>query len=183
MTQESFIYSFVARDEGIPVTAEKIATLVKAANVPDKSYWPGLFAKLYGKRNIEDLVLNAGFGDAVSIAAPGVAEAAAPTAAAPQHIFLFLPPRLHLPFHRQQHHHLIFYKETMKKEQSTATAITTSGRHGHARSKKDQQHEIMKYRQSINLAAATKHQRHQLCLLDTIPLSASPQSHYPNHRR
>ncbi|KAM1089767.1 hypothetical protein ACFX13_017785 [Malus domestica] len=42
---------------------------------------------------------------------------------------------------------------------------------------------IMKYRQSINLAAPTKHQRHQLCLLDTIPLSASPQSHYPNHRR
>ncbi|KAM0969230.1 hypothetical protein COP2_017901 [Malus domestica] len=69
MTQESFIYSFVARDEGIPVTAEKIATLVKAANVPVESYWPGLFAKLYGKRNIEDLVLNAGFGDAVSIAA------------------------------------------------------------------------------------------------------------------
>ncbi|KAM1161039.1 hypothetical protein ACFX2I_000178 [Malus domestica] len=94
MTQESFIYSFVARDEGIPVTAEKIATLVKAANVPVESYWPGLFAKLYGKRNIEDLILNAGSGDAVSIVAPGVAEAATPTAAASQHIFLFLPPRL-----------------------------------------------------------------------------------------
>ncbi|KAM1659106.1 hypothetical protein ACFXTN_043198 [Malus domestica] len=102
MTQESFIYNFVAQvspeasflqDEGIPVIAEKIATLVKAANVHVESYWPGLFAKLYGKRNIEDLVLNAGSGDAVSIAAPGVAEAAAPTAAAPQHIFLFLPPR------------------------------------------------------------------------------------------
>ncbi|KAM1739197.1 hypothetical protein ACFX11_014938 [Malus domestica] len=38
---------------------------------------------------------------------------------------------------------------------------------------------LMKYRQSFNFAAPTKHQRHQLCLLDTIPLSASPQSHSP----
>ncbi|KAM2324698.1 hypothetical protein ACFX1X_024150 [Malus domestica] len=59
---------------------------------------------------------------------------------------------------------------------------------------------LMKYRQSINFAAPTKHQlcstdkasttstllvRHYptICLLDTIPLSASPQSHSPNHRR
>ncbi|KAM1234400.1 hypothetical protein ACFX2J_003985 [Malus domestica] len=75
--------TLILPDEGIPVTAEKIATLVKAANVPVESYWPGLFAKLSGKRNIEDLVLNAGSGGAVSIAAPGVAEAAAPAAAAP----------------------------------------------------------------------------------------------------
>ncbi|KAM1016814.1 hypothetical protein EV2_047465 [Malus domestica] len=48
----------------------------------------------------------------------------------------------------EQHHRLIFYKETMKKKQSTAAAVTTSGRHGHARSKEDQQHEIMNFRRA-----------------------------------
>ncbi|TQD74334.1 hypothetical protein C1H46_040129 [Malus baccata] len=38
-------------DEGIPITAEKIATLVKAANVPVEPYWPGLFTKLAKKKN------------------------------------------------------------------------------------------------------------------------------------
>lgn len=75
--------TLILHDEGIPVTAEKIATLVKAANVPVESYWPSLFAKLAEKRNVEDLVLNAGSGGAVSVAAPGVAEAAAPAAAPP----------------------------------------------------------------------------------------------------
>ncbi|KAM1942139.1 hypothetical protein ACFX15_010650 [Malus domestica] len=51
--------TLILHDEGILVIAEKIATLVKAANVPVESYWPGLFAKLSGKRNIKDLVLNA----------------------------------------------------------------------------------------------------------------------------
>jgi large subunit ribosomal protein LP1 len=49
-------------DDGIPVTGEKINTLVKAANVKIESYWPGLFAKLLEKRNIEDLLLSVGSG-------------------------------------------------------------------------------------------------------------------------
>ena len=70
-------------DDGIPVTSEKIATLVKAANVKIDSYWPGLFAKLLEKRNIEDLITNVGSGGggaAVSVSAP--AGGAAPAAAA-----------------------------------------------------------------------------------------------------
>lgn len=69
-------------DENISITAEKIATLVKAANVQIESYWPGLFAKLAEKRNIEDLIMNVGSGGgaAVAVAAPA---GGAPAAAAP----------------------------------------------------------------------------------------------------
>ncbi|PIM98402.1 60s acidic ribosomal protein P1 [Handroanthus impetiginosus] len=81
--------ALILHDDGIPVTAEKIATLVKAGNVTVESYWPSLFAKLCEKRNIEDLVTNVGSGGggaAVAVAAPagrasgGAAAAAAPAA-------------------------------------------------------------------------------------------------------
>ncbi|KAL9267940.1 Large ribosomal subunit protein P1z-like protein [Drosera capensis] len=52
----------ILHDDGIPITSEKIATLVKAANVSVESYWPSLFAKLVEKRNIEDLISNVGAG-------------------------------------------------------------------------------------------------------------------------
>ncbi|KAL1290680.1 hypothetical protein HN51_059146 [Arachis hypogaea] len=77
--------SLILHDEEIPITAEKINTLLKAANVTVEAFWPSLFAKLAQKRNIEDLVLNAGSGGggAVAVAAPaggaaagGAAEAA-----------------------------------------------------------------------------------------------------------
>ncbi|KAL3653723.1 hypothetical protein CASFOL_003404 [Castilleja foliolosa] len=67
-------------------SAEKIATLVKAANLTVESYWPSLFAKLCEKKNIEDLIMNVGSGGgaAVSVSAPaasgGAAAAAAPAA-------------------------------------------------------------------------------------------------------
>ncbi|XP_004235016.1 large ribosomal subunit protein P1-like [Solanum lycopersicum] len=60
-------------DDGIPITAEKIATVVKAANISVESYWPSLFAKLFEKRDIEDLILTVGTGGG-----PAVAVAAAP---------------------------------------------------------------------------------------------------------
>ncbi|KAA8533536.1 hypothetical protein F0562_031030 [Nyssa sinensis] len=79
--------SLILHDEGITVTAEKIATLVKAANVMVESYWPSLFAKLVEKRNIEDLIMNVGSGGGgavVAVSAPsgGGSTAAAPAAAA-----------------------------------------------------------------------------------------------------
>lgn len=68
--------------------AEKISTLVKAANVQIESYWPGLFAKLLEKRNIEDLLLSVGSGGggasaAVAVAPSGGGGGAPAAAAAP----------------------------------------------------------------------------------------------------
>ncbi|KAB1220009.1 60S acidic ribosomal protein P1-2 [Morella rubra] len=64
----------ILQDDGIPITAEKITSLVKAANVNVESYWPNLFAKLAEKRNVEDLILSAASGGAggavVAVAAP-----------------------------------------------------------------------------------------------------------------
>ncbi|CAA0817104.1 60S acidic ribosomal protein family [Striga hermonthica] len=75
--------ALILHDDGIAVTAEKIATLVKAANLTVESYWPSLFAKLCEKKNIEDLIVNVGAGgggSAVAVAAPagGAAALAAP---------------------------------------------------------------------------------------------------------
>ncbi|XP_078446321.1 large ribosomal subunit protein P1-like [Wolffia australiana] len=79
--------SLILHDDHIPVTAEKISTLVKAANVKVDSYWPSLFAKLLEKRNVEDLISNVGSGGGaatVTVAAPagGASAGAAATPAA-----------------------------------------------------------------------------------------------------
>ncbi|GJT38510.1 60S acidic ribosomal protein P1-like protein, partial [Tanacetum coccineum] len=56
--------------------AEKIATILKAANVECESYWPSLFAKLAEKIKIEDLIVNvgAGAGGSAAAVAPAVEE-------------------------------------------------------------------------------------------------------------
>lgn len=68
--------------------AEKIATLLKAANVSCESYWPGLFAKLAEKKNIEDLIVNVGAGGggagAPAVAAPAAGGGAAAAAPPPE---------------------------------------------------------------------------------------------------
>ncbi|KAL8521067.1 hypothetical protein ACS0TY_011567 [Phlomoides rotata] len=74
--------ALILHDEGISVTAEKIATLVKAANVPVESYWPGLFAKLCEKRDIDDLIMNVGSGGGASVVAAPVGGAPSGAAAA-----------------------------------------------------------------------------------------------------
>ncbi|KAI3807970.1 hypothetical protein L1987_23909 [Smallanthus sonchifolius] len=77
--------SLILHDDCIAITAEKIATLVSAANVNIESYWPSLFAKLCEKKNLDDLIMNVGaggVGDAVAVAAPS-GGGAAPAAAAP----------------------------------------------------------------------------------------------------
>eukprot|EP00262_Sarcandra_glabra_P009572 TRINITY_DN23999_c0_g1_i1.p1 TRINITY_DN23999_c0_g1~~TRINITY_DN23999_c0_g1_i1.p1 ORF type:complete len:111 (+),score=33.37 TRINITY_DN23999_c0_g1_i1:111-443(+) len=76
--------AMILYDDGISITAEKIAALVKAANVKIDSYWPGLFAKLLEKKNLEDLIINVGSGGggaAVAVSAPSVGGGAAAEAA------------------------------------------------------------------------------------------------------
>ncbi|CAN8295916.1 unnamed protein product [Cochlearia groenlandica] len=78
----------ILEDEGIAITADKIATLVKAAGVSIESYWPMLFAKMAEKRNVTDLIMNVGAGGGgggapVAAAAPsagGGTAASAPAA-------------------------------------------------------------------------------------------------------
>ncbi|OAE28656.1 hypothetical protein AXG93_1335s1480 [Marchantia polymorpha subsp. ruderalis] len=69
---------------GSRLQGDKIATLVKAANITVESYWPGLFAKLLEKRSVEDLITNVGSGGggAVSVSAPAAAAASGGAAAA-----------------------------------------------------------------------------------------------------
>ncbi|CAA7023305.1 unnamed protein product [Microthlaspi erraticum] len=74
--------ALILHDDGIDITAEKISTLVKAANVDVESYWPGLFAKLCQKKNIDDLIMNVGVGGG-GAAAPVAAAASAASQASP----------------------------------------------------------------------------------------------------
>ncbi|KAL8172532.1 hypothetical protein V2J09_024336 [Rumex salicifolius] len=70
----------ILHDDGIPITGEKISTLVKAANVDVEAYWPSLFAKLVEKRNVEDLIMNVGSGGGaapIAAAAPAAGGGAA----------------------------------------------------------------------------------------------------------
>merc|ERR1712226_1487479 len=64
--------SLILADDDVAVTAEKISTILKAANVSVEPFWPGLFAKCLESVNIKDLVSNVGSG--VS-AAPAAEEA------------------------------------------------------------------------------------------------------------
>ncbi|XP_027338783.1 60S acidic ribosomal protein P1 [Abrus precatorius] len=77
--------SLILHDEEIPISAEKINTLLKAANVCVESYWPGLFARLANSRNIDDLIFNCGTagGAAVAVSAPAAAAGGGGAAAAP----------------------------------------------------------------------------------------------------
>ncbi|KAE8654058.1 60S acidic ribosomal protein P1 [Hibiscus syriacus] len=78
--------ALILHDDGVPITAEKIATLVKAANVSVESYWPSLFAKLFEKCDIENLITNVGAGGGgapIAAAAPVAAAGGGASAPAP----------------------------------------------------------------------------------------------------
>lgn len=71
--------SMILQDANDSITAEKIATLLKAANVNVEPYWPGIFAKALDSLNLKDLVSNVGGGAAAGAgAAPAAAAAAEP---------------------------------------------------------------------------------------------------------
>jgi len=70
--------ALVLQDDEIAVTAEKLQTILKAANVDVESYWPGLFAKALEGVDLKALISNVGSG----VGSGGPAASAAPAAAA-----------------------------------------------------------------------------------------------------
>jgi len=75
--------ALILADDDVPVTAEKIVTILKAANVQFEPIWPTLFARALSSCNIKDLLTKVGSA-AASGPAPAAAAAAAPAAAAPK---------------------------------------------------------------------------------------------------
>merc|ERR1712000_456920 len=73
--------ALILADDGIEITADKLNTLIKAANVADvEPIWASLFAKALEGKDVKDMLLNVGSGGGAAAAAPaaGGAEAAAP---------------------------------------------------------------------------------------------------------
>ncbi|XP_050426355.1 60S acidic ribosomal protein P1 [Adelges cooleyi] len=71
------VYSaLILTDDDINVTAEKIQTILKAANIEVEPYWPGLFAKALETANVKDLITNIGSAVGAAPAAGGAAVAA-----------------------------------------------------------------------------------------------------------
>ncbi|XP_045107117.1 60S acidic ribosomal protein P1-like [Portunus trituberculatus] len=80
--------SLILMDDEVPITAEKISTILKAANVSVEPYWPGMFAKAAAGLDLKAMVSNVGSGVGTGggggggAAAPAAAAAAAPAAEA-----------------------------------------------------------------------------------------------------
>ncbi|XP_063610816.1 large ribosomal subunit protein P1-like [Penaeus indicus] len=70
--------ALILMDDEVPITVEKINTILKAASVTVEPYWPGLFAKAVSGLDIKALVANVGSG----VGSGGGGGAAAPAAAA-----------------------------------------------------------------------------------------------------
>lgn len=50
--------ALILHDDGIAVTADKIASILAAAKVEVEPYWPSLFERALKGRNIDDLLLS-----------------------------------------------------------------------------------------------------------------------------
>merc|ERR1712212_1265898 len=76
--------SLLLLDDDIPITGEKINTILKAANVTVEPYWPGLFAKVASGLDLKAIVssVGSGVGSGGGGGAAPAAAAAAPAAEA-----------------------------------------------------------------------------------------------------
>jgi large subunit ribosomal protein LP1 len=73
--------ALILADDDVPVTAEKITTILKAANVDYEAIWPTLFARALTGVDIKDLITKVGSAAAAPApAATGAAAASAPAA-------------------------------------------------------------------------------------------------------
>merc|ERR1712078_452428 len=54
--------ALILNDDGIDITGDKIATILKAAKVDCEPFWPGLFAGALKDVNVTELISNIGSG-------------------------------------------------------------------------------------------------------------------------
>ena len=73
--------ALILTDDDVPVTSEKLATILKAANVEVEPFWPSLFAKALEGVNFRDLITNICSAAVAAPAAGGAAPAAGGAAA------------------------------------------------------------------------------------------------------
>merc|ERR1712176_1626933 len=66
----------ILADDDVPVTADRITSILKAAGVDFEPYWPGLFAKALESCDLKDLITKIGSGAGAAPAAGGAAPAA-----------------------------------------------------------------------------------------------------------
>jgi len=71
--------ALILADDSVDITADKLQTILKAANVQDvEPIWTSLFAKALEGKDVKDLLLNVGSGGAAAPAGGAVAAEAAP---------------------------------------------------------------------------------------------------------
>lgn len=65
--------ALILADDQVDITADKLLTLIKAANVEDvEPIWTTLFAKALDGKNVKDILLNVGSGGGAAAAPAGV---------------------------------------------------------------------------------------------------------------
>nr|O01359.1 RecName: Full=Large ribosomal subunit protein P1; AltName: Full=60S acidic ribosomal protein P1; AltName: Full=Ribosomal protein RPL-21 [Oscheius tipulae]AAB71726.1 ribosomal protein rpl-21 [Oscheius tipulae] len=72
--------ALILQDDEVAITGDKIATLLKAANIEFEPFWPGLFAKALEGVDVKNLITSVSSG---ASAGPAQAAAAAPAGGAP----------------------------------------------------------------------------------------------------
>merc|ERR1712121_318058 len=74
--------ALILTDDDVPITGDKISTILKAANVDLEPIWPTLFAKALSSVDVRDLITNVGSAVGSAPAAAAAAPAAGGGAAA-----------------------------------------------------------------------------------------------------
>ncbi|CBY36537.1 unnamed protein product [Oikopleura dioica] len=67
--------ALILSDDGVDISGDKIASLLKAANVDFEPFWPGLFAGALKNCNVSELISNISSGVGAGPAAAGGAAA------------------------------------------------------------------------------------------------------------
>lgn len=72
--------ALILADDEIPITAEKLNTILKAADIQVEPIWPSLFARALSNLNVRELITKVGSAGPAPAAAAAATVAAAPAA-------------------------------------------------------------------------------------------------------